>query len=364
MKVALVHEFLTQYGGAERILDCFLEIWPEATIHTLVYDQKKMGQFYDKYPIKTSFVQKLPSIPPAGYKWWLALYPKAIESFDLTDYDLVISDSSAFAKGVKTHHPTRHICYVHTPTRYLWQVTKEYLRDAPIPSFIRPIMPPLINYLKKWDYQAAQRPEYIIANSKNIAKRIKKFYDREADAIIYPYVDCSRFKISKNHKNYWLVAGRQEPYKKTELVIQAANNLKINLIISGSGSKMEKFIKIAGPTIKFTGRVSDEELVRLYQDCIAFIFPPEEDAGIMPLEAMAAGRPVLAYGQGGVLESIVPGVTGEFFQKQSVECLVKAIENFDEKKYDPIKIRNHAKKFDKSIFKEKINKFIAKNTNL
>jgi len=364
MKVALVHEFLTQYGGAERILDCFLEMWPDATIHTLVYDKNKMGQFYDKYKIKTSFIQKLPSIPPAGYKWWLMLYPKAIESFNFNEYDLVISDSSAFAKGIITKKPTVHICYMHTPTRYLWQVTKEYLREAPIPSFIRPIIPPFINLLRKWDYKAAQKPQFIIANSKTIAKRIKKIYNRDVDDIIFPYVDCKRFKISDAEKKYFLVACRLEPYKRTDLAILAANKLKINLLVSGGGSKIDRLTKIAGPTVKFTGRLSDIELAKLYEDCIAFIFPPEEDAGIMPLEAMAAGRPVIAFGKGGSLESVVEDVTGEFFHNQTVDSLAKVIKNFNPKKYNPQVIRNHAKNFDKEIFKRKISKFIKNHINL
>jgi glycosyltransferase involved in cell wall biosynthesis len=358
MKVALVHEFLTQYGGAERILDCFLEMWPDATIHTLVYDKEKMGKFYNKFKIKTSYIQNLPSIPPAGYKWWLMLYPNAIEQFDFSDYDLVISDSSAFAKGIITKKPTVHICYMHTPTRYLWSVTKEYLKEAPIPPLLRPIMPPFINILRKWDFKAAQRPDYIIANSKTIADRIKKFYKRDADGVIFPYVDCDRFKINNDEKKYFLVACRLEPYKKTDLAILAANKLKINLVVSGGGTKIEKLTKIAGPTVKFTGRLDDVELAKLYENCSAFIFPQEEDAGIMPLEAMAAGRPVIAYGKGGSLESVVPGVTGEFFKEQTVESLSNTIKNFDPNKYDSKVIRNHALKFDKKIFKEKINNFI------
>jgi len=358
MKVALVHEFLTQYGGAERVLDCFLEMWPDATIHTLIYDEKKMGRYYGKAKIKTSFLQNWPSFPPAGYKWWLALYPKAIEQFDFSGYDLVLSDSSAFAKGVITRHPTMHISYIHTPTRYLWSVTKEYLENAPIPKIIRPFMPPFINYLRSWDFKAAKRPDYMIANSENVAHRIKKFYRRNADEIIFPYVDCSRFTISKNKKKYWLTVGRQEPYKKTDLAIYAANKLGIDLVVVGSGTHMEEFKKIAGPTVTFTGRLSDKEIAKVFEDCIGFIFPPEEDAGITPLEAMAAGRPVIAYAQGGALESIIPGTTGEFFNDQTVESLVNVLKKFNPNKYDSELIRARAKEFDKEIFMTKIKNFI------
>jgi len=358
MKIALVHDFLNQYGGAERVLDAFLEIWPKADVYTLLYDKNKMGKFYNKFNIKTSFVQKFPAFPPAGYKWWLMLFPKAIEKFNLKNYDLVLSDSSAFAKGVITHKPSLHVCYMHTPTRYLWSVTKEYLHDAPIPNFIRPIMPPFIEILKKWDYKAAQRPQYIIANSENVAKRIKKFYDRDADEIIFPYVDTKRFTIQGGEKKYWLVVGRQEPYKKTDLAIKAANKLGFNLIVAGSGTRIEKFVNIAGKNIKFVGRLPDNQIAKLFENSIGLIFPPEEDAGITPLESMAAGRPVIAYQKGGVKESITPGVTGEFFTKQTPENLAEAIKNFRPEKYDPAIIRNHAKKFDKASFKEKIIKFI------
>ncbi|MCL5795459.1 MAG: glycosyltransferase [Patescibacteria group bacterium] len=360
MKIALVHEFLTQYGGAERVLDAFLEIWPKATIHTLIYDKAKMGKYYDQYKIKTSFLQKFPAPPPARYKWWLPLYPKAIESFDFSDYDLVFSDSSAFAKGVITKKPTKHICYMHTPTRYLWSVTKEYLRDAPIPSIVRPIMPPVINLLKKWDFKAAQRPEYLIANSKNVAERIKKFYHRSANEIIFPPVDTKKFTIKNIPRDYWLVVGRQEPYKCTDLAIAAANKLKFKLVVAGSGTKIEKFTKIAGPTVKFVGRVSDEKLAELYTGSIGLIFPPEEDAGITPLEAMASGRPVMAYNAGGARETVIPGLSGEFFDQQTVASLVAKIAKFDYNKYDPIKIRNHALSFDKEIFKDKIKTAVKK----
>jgi len=363
MKVALVHEFLTQYGGAERVLDAILEIWPDATIHTLIYDKKKMGRYYDKYKIKTSFLEKLPALPPAGYKWWLAFYPKAIESFKFDHYDLVLSDSSAFAKGAITKKPTRHICYMHTPTRYLWSVTKEYLRDAPIPGFIRPIMPPILNYLRKWDYKAAQRPDNIIANSQNVARRIKKFYNRDADEVIFPCVDTSRFEVSTSDKKYWLVVGRQEPYKRTDLAILAANKLNVNLLVAGGGTNIKKYTEIAGKNVKFTGRVEDKELAKLYENCIGLIFPQEEDAGITPLEAMAAGRPVIAYKKGGALETVIPGVTGEFFDNQDIDSLAGAMEKFNESKYDSEIIRNHASKYDKKLFKLKIFNYVLSKIN-
>jgi glycosyltransferase involved in cell wall biosynthesis len=359
MKIALVHEFLTQYGGAERVLDAFLELWPEAPIHTLYYDPKKMAEFYGNRTIRTSFIQKLWAPPPAGYKWFLPLYPRAIESFDLTDYDVILSDSSAFAKGVLTRKPSLHISYIHTPTRYLWSDEQDYLQDAPIPSLVRPILPPVWAYLKRWDLSAAQRPDAIIANSKEVASRIRRFYQRDADTIIFPPVDTRRFTPSEATDDYWLIVGRQEPYKRTDLAIQAATRLGLKLVVVGGGSHLDAWKKMAGPTVTFTGRVGDPEVAKLMSRCIGLIFPPKEDAGITPLEVMAAGRPVLAFGQGGACETVVPGTTGEFFLEQTVDGLCTALSKFRPERYDTKKIRARAEEFDISVFEQKIEEFIA-----
>lgn len=357
MKVALVHDFLTQYGGAERVLEAFLEIFPDAPIYTLVYDPSKTGQYFSKYKIRTSFLQKMP-FGIKQYKWYLTLMPEAIESFNLKEFDLVLSDASAYAKGVVTYQWQTHICYCHTPTRYLWSDRESYLKTAPIPKIIRPFMPPFLRALKKWDYKAAQRPNFYIANSCYVAERIKKYYNREADAIIFPPVETKKFKISKQIGDYYLFVGRLEPYKKAELAIETFNKLGLPLIIAGGGSKTAEIQKIASPNIKFVGKISDMELADLYSRALALIFPPEEDAGITPLEAMASGRPVIAYGKGGALESVRAGVTGEFFPEQTVAALAGVIKKFKPEKYNPAKIRAHAEKFDKEIFMKKVKEFI------
>ncbi len=363
MKVALVHEFLTQYGGAERVLEALLEIFPNATIHTLVFDRQKMGKYFGKYEIKTSWIQKMP-LGVSKYKWYLPIMHKAIESFDFEKYDLVLSDASAFAKGVITKKNTLHICYCHTPTRYLWNETEFYLKTAPIPFFIRPVMPYVINNLKKWDYKAAQRPDFIIANSKTIQKRIKKYYDRDS-VVIHPFVDVEKFCISKNIKNYYLIAGRMVPYKRYDIVIKAFNNLDKELKVVGSGYGLEDLKKITKSNkIEFLGRVSDKDLVKYYSECIAYVFPALEDFGITPLEAMASGRPVIAYKAGGATETVVDGKTGSFFINQDENSLTKAIEKFNHKKFNPLEIRNHALKFAKHGFKDKIKKFVNSKIKL
>ena len=356
MKVALVHDFFTQWGGAERVLKYFSEIYPDAPIYLITKDQRLVDEFLPGKKVIPSFLQDFPGMPKAR-KYYLALMPKAIESFNLDQYDVVLSDSSAYAKGVLTKPSQKHICYLHTPTRYLTSDKEQYIANAPIPlPFIgRPLVRLIINYLQKWDLQASKRPDYLIANSHYIAKRTKQYYGRTPDKVIFPPVDTKKFNISKEISDYWLVLGRNEPYKRTDLAIKAANVLNLKLKVVGGGTDLNKLKSIAGPTIEFLGRVNDDgELAKLYSRAIGLIFPPEEDAGMVPLESMASGRPVIAYGKGGALESVMPGVTGEFFQEQTVDSLVEVLKNFDQAKYDPQKIRQHVMQFDVEIFKQKI----------
>lgn len=354
MKIALAHEFITQWGGGEYVLKVLSEIWPDAPIHVIAYDPKITEEFLPGKSIVASFLQRFPGMP-RRFKYYLAWMPGAVESFQFSDYDLVFSDSSAFAKGVITSGRTKHICYLHTPTRYLWSDRDSYLKTAPIPLPVvgRPIINRIIKRLQKWDLQASKRPDYLVANSAHIAARCEKYYHRKPDTILFPPVDCLRFKIGKPD-SYFLVVGRQEPYKRTDLAIEAANRLGLHLKVVGGGTKLEALKAIAGPTVEFIGRVTDEELVNLYANCRAFIFPPLEDAGITPLEAMASGRPVIAYGAGGALESVISGKTGEFFDEQTVESLVSVLRKFESAKYDPKAIRAHAEQFSKEKFKKRI----------
>ncbi len=362
MRIAIIHEFLTQYGGAERVLEALLEIYPDADLFTLVYDKKKMGKYFDKYNIKTSFIQKLP-FGIAKYKWYLPFMPKAIESFDLSNYDLVISDSSAYAKGVKTDKNQIHICYCHTPTRYLWQETAFYLKTVNIPFFVKPFMPIIIKFLKKWDYKAAQRPDYFIANSQTTQKRISAYYHRDS-FVIYPFVNADKFEISQKAKDYYLIVGRIVPYKRNDIIIKAFNKLNLPLKIIGSGYGLEKLKKMTqSDKIEFLDKVSDRDLKKYYSGCKAFVFAALEDFGITPLEAMASGRPVIAYGVGGATETVIAGKTGIFFDKQTSQSLIKAIKHFDAKKFNAKEIRQYALKFDKSVFKNNIKKYINQKIN-
>ncbi|MCL5407629.1 MAG: glycosyltransferase [Patescibacteria group bacterium] len=356
LKIAIVVEELTQLGGAERLLDYFLEELPKAPVYTIVWDKEKTLHRYDKFDIRTSFIQKLP-FGIKHYKWYLALMPKAVESFKLADYDVVLSITSALVKGVKTNQNQLHVCYCNTPTRWLWTDSESYLKSAPIPFFARPIMPILISYLRKWDLKAAIRPDYFIANSENVRKRIKKYYNRDSVSIFVP-VDCRNFSLSKEKGKYYLIVSRLEPYKKVEMVIEAFQKLKLPLKIVGTGTKFESFKKSVGKNIQLVGRVSDEKLAQLYKDSIATIFPQEEDAGIVPLESMAAGRPVIAFRQGGAQETVIEGKTGVFFEKQTVEDLISAIKKFQKMKFDPQIIRSQAEKFDKELFKSKVFEYI------
>lgn len=361
MKVALVHDFFNQFGGGERVLQTFSEIYPEAPVYVITTDTRLTDEKLPGRTVITSFLQNWLGMP-SSYKWYLPFMPRAVESFDLSEYDLILSDSSAYAKGVITDKQQKHICYLHTPTRYLWSDREEYLQNAPIPAIVRPFLPFVIRRLQAWDLKAAKRPDVIIANSENIKERAEKYYHRTSDYVLFPPVDCSTFTPSEVISDYYLVVARNEPYKRTEIVVEAATKLGIKLKVAGGGTKLEELKKSAGPTVEFLGRVDDEELAELYRHALGFIFPPNEDAGITPLEAMASGRPVLAYGKGGVLESVVAGKTGEFFAKQSVDSLCEAWKKFDPSRYDPREIRAHAIKFDKEVFKKRIMEIVSRTT--
>lgn len=358
LKIAIVAEELTQLGGAERILNVFLEMFPKAPVYTLVWDKEKTKHVYDKFNIKPSFIQKLP-FGIKHYKWYLALMPKAVESFDLSEYDVVLSLTSALVKGVKTTKNQVHICYCNTPTRYLWVDSKEYVKNAPIPFFVRPFMPLIINNLKKWDLKASKRPDFYIANSDNVKKRIQKYYNITADKILFPMIDWKKYqKDPRNIKDYFLLVSRIEPYKKVDLVIDAFYDIKDKLKIVGSGTKMAEMAGKASNNIEFVGRVSDDELSKIYAGAKAIIFPQDEDFGLIPVEAMAAGVPTIAYKAGGALETVTEGVTGEYFFPQTAEALRNIIKTFNSEKYKTEVLKKKAFEFDKTLFKKELLEYI------
>ena len=362
-RVALVHEFLTQLGGAERVLENLIEIFPDAPIFTLVHDRKKTKEKFAGLDIRTSFVQKLPG-GVKKYKWYLPLLPKAIESFDLRAYDLVISDSSAFAKGIKTKKPTLHICYCHTPTRYLWESMGEYVKSLAYPGIIKKVAKLYLrHYLKNWDYHAAQRPDYFVANSHTVEKRIKKYYNRES-SVIYPPVDTEFFRVTAEKKGYYFTASRLEPYKKIDLVVGAFNKLGFPLKVAGSGTDFDALKNDSQKNIEFLGAVSDNELRNLYSGAEAFIFPAFEDSGIMVLEALSCGTPVIGFAQGGTAEFVRDGENGILFTTQSAEAIIDAIGRLHDYKFESDKLRDSVLQFSQVNFRKNITSFIKTKTGI
>lgn len=365
MKVALVHEFLIQMGGAEKVLSSFHEVFPEAPVYTLFYDEKKTsGQFKD-WDIRTSKLQKF----KRHYKWTLLLLPKAIESFDFSEYDLILSDSSAFGKGIITKKPTVHVCYCHTPTRYLWESMDEYVANLSYPWLVKLAVKHFLKFnLKKWDHQAAQRPDYFIANSKTVQTRIKKYYGRESE-VIYPPVDTEFFRPHPNPlltkerakgEVYFLTGSRLEPYKKIDLAVRAFNQLGLRLKVVGTGTQ-EAELRMKNKesrNIEFLGRVSDAELRDLYNRAKAFVFPAVEDAGIMVLESLSCGTPVIGLDQGGTAEFIRDGENGILFANQTAEDIVAAVKRFQRLEFSADKLRATAVPFGKEEFKRKITEFV------
>lgn len=366
MKVALIHDHLAQDGGAEKVLAVMADIFKDAKIYTILYEQKQVNNYFKGREIDTSVIQRLPG-GVRHYRWYLGFMPMAVEFFDLREYDLVISDTSSFAKGVITLPDTLHICYCHTPTRYLWSDAHQYLNELKYNKWFKKIISLVLSRLRIWDYNAAQRVDYFIANSKMVAGRIKKYYRRESE-VIYPPVETTKFSLSTKlpspEEAYFLAGCRLVPYKRIDLVIEAFNILGGNyrLKIFGDGLDEKRLKKLAGTNanIEFVGRVNVEEQARLYQNALAFINPQEEDFGITPVESMASGRPVIAYRKGGVLETIIDGQTGLFFDEQTPESLVAVLKNFNSDNFNPQAIRTHAEQFSVANFKQQIEEFVAK----
>lgn len=356
MKIALAHDYLVQNGGAEKVLEAFCELFPYAPIHTLVYSPRLMrGAFSDK-KIKTSFLQKMP-LAAGRHRIFPQFMPFAIESFDFSDYDIVLSDSSSFAKGIITGPDTLHICYMHTPMRFAWDDCQKYNRDFYFPTLVKKLVPFAMNYIRLWDRASADRPDKIISNSRFVQRRIKKYFKRES-VVINPPVEVDRFKISREKDDYFLAAGRLMAYKRFDIVIEAFNELGLPLKILGRGPEFKRLKKRAKPNIEFLGRVTDEELGRYFSRAQAFVFPQEEDFGLIAIEAMAAGTPLIAYRGGDIPEHMEEGKSGVFFERQTPQDIIQAVKRFKSENFDPEYIRERVLKFDKSVFKDKIKDYI------
>lgn len=356
MRIALVHDYLVQYGGGERVLEALCELFPRAPIYTLVYDEKNiLGAFKDRM-IRTSFLQRIP-LARSRHRLFPLLMPLAIEEFDLSKYDLVISTSNSYAKGINA--TSMHICYCHTPMRYAWDDCHKYLREFGYPSVLKKVVPFAMNYIRLWDRISAERVNYYIANSQCVADRIKKYY-RKDSTIIYPPVDISHFQICGTIEDYFLIVSRLLPYKRFDIAIQAFKKLRMPLKIIGEGPDEKRLKKMArgAANIEFLGRLPDNKVEEHFSKCQAFIFPSEEDFGIVQVEAMASGRPVISYRAGGALEIVEEGKTGLFFDEQTSESLEQALANFKSKNFDPRVIRESVKRFNKDIFKEKFKEYV------
>jgi len=355
MKLAIVHDFLNQFGGAERVVETLHEVFPDAPIFTSIYDKKNMPDQFRNMNIKTSFMQRFPGVMK-HYKPYLAFYPYAFESMQLKNYDVILSSSSSFAKGIKKRPDSLHICYCNNPMRFVWRYN-DYIKSESAPALVKYFLPLYLNRLKMWDIRTSATVDYFIANSMNVARRIIESYGRES-TVIYPPVDTSKFHISQNVGDYYLVVSRLKPYKRIDLVVNAFNQLKKPLKIVGSGDFEQKLKSMAGKNVQFLGNINDKELAEVYSKSKALIFPGEEDFGLVPVEAMASGRPVIAYGKGGALETVVEGLSGVFFYEPSADSLIDAVEKFEASSFDPKSITDHAKSFDKENFKTKIRSFI------
>ncbi len=355
MRVAITHDWLNQMGGAERVLEVLKEIYPSAPVYTSIYWSRAMPAHYEEWDIRTSWLDRLPLIKQ-HHQAFLPLYPLAFEGFDLRGYDVVISNKSAFCHGVLTPPETMHICYCLTPTRFLWDY-HNYVRHEAINPVAVKLLSPVVHLLRLWDRLAADRVDHFIAISETVRRRIQKFYRREA-VVIHPPLEVDRFEVRDGRGDYFLTVSRLIPYKRIDLAVEAFNTLGLPLKIIGDGRDRRRLEGMAEPNVEFLGTLADRELRQYLSRCKAFIFPGEEDFGIAPLEAQAAGRAVIAYAAGGALETVVEGVTGLFFHEHTAESLAEAVSSFDERDFDAAAIRRHAESFDRETFKSKVRAFV------
>lgn len=362
-KVAIVHDWLTNMGGAEPLVLEIHKLFPDAPIYTSVYDRDKMPAFKDIDVRTTDLQTKLPKKLRFKHVLWPTLRAKAFRKLDLSEFDLIISSSSAEAKSVRKSRPgQKHIAYVHTPPRYYWSHYEEFRREFTFGKFtplIRPLIPALVKKMRKLDLESTKDIDVFIANSTVTQQRIKEYYDKPS-TVIYPPVDVARFTPPpRGERNGYVVWGRHVPYKRFDLAIQAANALQVPLTIAGSGPDTERLEAMAGPTVKFVGRISDQALVKLAQTSKAFLFPNEEDFGISAVEALAAGTPVIAFKKGGALDIVQDGETGVFFEEQTVDSLVAAMKRFETMEFLPATLHRKAKRFDKGFFHTKLAKVVS-----
>lgn len=356
MKVALIHYWFVGMRGGEKVIEALCDMFPEADIYCHVYDSNSASSIIKKHNVRTTLIQKLPKAN-RFYQSYLPLMPIALEQLDLNEYDLVISSESGPAKGVVVGPDTMHICYCHSPMRYVWDMYPQYYSSAGF--FKKILMIPFIHYLKIWDRCSADRVDYYLANSKFVAKRIKKYYRRDS-TVINPPVEISAFSIANNVSDYYLIVGQLVGYKRVELAVDAFNQSGRKLVIIGEGEQLRFLKEKAKSNIQILGKQPFDVIKSYYSSCKALIFPGIEDFGMVPIEAMASGRPVIAYRKGGALETVIDGVTGLFFDEQTEQSINNTIERFEsmDTSFCPATIRKHSMQFDKKYFTCKIKKFI------
>jgi glycosyltransferase involved in cell wall biosynthesis len=355
MKVALIHDWLNGMRGGEKILEVLCELFPRADIYTLLCERGQISSTIARMPIKSSLLQSLP-LNRTKYRYYLPIFPWLIERFNLESYDLVISTSHCVAKGARAPERALNICYCLTPMRYVWYFSDDYFGRW---GWKRHLLRPVFSYLKHWDITSAKRVDRWLAISQNVAARIQTIYNRHAD-IIYPPVDADFYSPGAKSENYYLIVSALVPYKRIDIAVKAFNELKRPLKIAGTGPERDRLEAIAEPHVRFVGWRTNAEIRDLYRGCRAFIFPGEEDFGITPLEAQACGRPVIAYGKGGVLETVRDGETGVFFKEQSAGALVEAVRKADRLDFEPKLLRENARGFGRRIFKEKLKNYIER----
>jgi glycosyltransferase involved in cell wall biosynthesis len=350
LRVALVHDYLNQPGGAEKVVEVFTRMFPGAPLFTSTYDADNMPDYWRSVDVRTSYLQRVSSSVRL-VKALTPLYPSAFESFDLSAYDLVLSSTTTFAKGVITRPETCHVCYLNNTTRFLWMY-HDYLRHERLPIGARAVIPWLSTPIRVWDFAAAQRVDAFVAGSYNAARRIWKYYRRESD-VLQPPIDASAFAPRPEHSDYFLVLARLQPYKRIDLAIEACSRLNLPLHVVGDGPDRSRLGRMAGPTVRFLGRLSDGEVSDQLAACRALIWPGEEDFGLAPLEAQASGRPVIALRAGGALETVRAGETGVFFSEPTSASLMEALSSFEDT-FDPAALRRHALGFDRSAFTDRM----------
>jgi glycosyltransferase involved in cell wall biosynthesis len=349
MRIALVHDYLNQWGGAERVLLELHRLFPEAPIYTSIWDRQRLHAFASAQ-IRTSFLDRMPSAR-RNHQLYLLLYPFVFSRLKL-DCDIVISSSSAFAKSVSASRGSVHICYCHSPMRFAWNF-RDYVAGEALPLPLVAALSLIMPMLRRWDQRTAERVDKFIANSRTVAERIRRYYGREA-TVVHPPVDVGEYRLGLEEGHYFLIVSRLVPYKRLDVAIDAFNRLGWPLVVVGEGRYSVALRRMARANVVFLGRVDEAALKDLYCRAKALIFPGEEDFGMAPVEAMASGRPVIAFAKGGALETVAEGITGMFFQHQSPDALIEVLLSFNPRDYDPRLIRSHALKFDTKVFRQKI----------